>query len=221
MTVTVSVADAIRSRRSIRHYKSDPIPPVQLNELLELALEAPSSWNFQNRSIVVVSDQEGRDGLVEATGGQPQPAEAPVMLVFVAECEGWRDHQDIFQQARDKEAWNEAFIAMFAEAGPEFQRDLTERGLLREYAVKDAMIAATYLMLAATGAGLATAPMNGWNEEAVKKVIGIDDRDDLAIALLVAIGTAAETRKHPGRRPIERNVFHQLHGRVLDTTTNH
>ncbi|HEY0167405.1 MAG TPA: nitroreductase family protein [Jatrophihabitans sp.] len=203
----------MRARRSIRHYLPDPIPAPLLRQLLELALEAPSSWNFQSRSIVVVSDPELRAGLTRATNGQPHPQEAPVTLVFVAECEAWRENlDDVYDQARQRKAWNDKFIAMFQESGPEFQQDLAERGLLREYAVKDAMIAATYLMIAAADAGLATSPMNGWNEDEVKKVIGIADRDDLAIALLVPVGLPAEQRRHPGRKPFEHKVFQQQYG---------
>ncbi|GAA4681764.1 nitroreductase family protein [Streptomyces chumphonensis] len=211
--VPPSVSDAIRARRSLRHYSSRPVPPEQLGELLDLALEAPSSWNYQSRSIVVVSDPQVRDGLVAATGGQPQPREAPVTLVFVAESAAWEgDLDDIYAQARERGAWNEAFIASFQEGGQAFQRDLAERGLLREYAVKDAMIAASFFMLAAAEAGLGTSPMNGWDEQEVKKVIGVDDRDDLAVALVLAVGHPAEERVHPGRRPRERKVFHDRYG---------
>ncbi|GAB2560521.1 nitroreductase family protein [Nocardia heshunensis] len=204
----LSVADAIRTRRTVRHYRPDPVPAPILDTLLELAMEAPSSWNLQDRSVVVVAEPAGREGLVWATDGQPQPQEAPVVLVFVAEPHAWRaDRTDIFDLARRNQAWNEDFIAGFAAASTEFQQGLAERDLLREYAVKDAMIAATYLMLAATELGLATSPMNGWDEAKVKKVIGIEDRDDLAIALLVSLGYPAESRRHPGRRPHGQTVF--------------
>ncbi|WP_458688833.1 nitroreductase family protein [Nocardia tengchongensis] len=206
---SMSVADAIRTRRTVRHYRPDPVPAATLDTLLELAMEAPSSWNLQDRSLVVVTDQAGREGLTWATGGQPQPAEAPVMLVFVAEPQAWRaDRSDIFELARGTHAWTEEFSSGFAAASTAFQQDLAGRGLLREYAVKDAMIAASYVMLAATELGLATSPMNGWDEDRVKKVIGIEDRPDLAIALLMSVGYAAETRRHPGRRPLGRTVFH-------------
>ncbi|MFF3323817.1 nitroreductase family protein [Streptomyces sp. NPDC002889] len=208
----LSVADAIRTRRTVRHYQPDPIPEAVLASLLELAVEAPTSWNLQDRSIVVVASDEGRERLARATGGQPQPQEAPVVLVFVAEPQSWRDdHSDIYERARRDGAWNDDFIAMFSAASTTFQEDLDKRGLLREYAVKDAMIAASFVMLAATETGLATSPMNGWDEDKVKKVIGIDDRDDLAIALLVSVGYPAEERRHPGRRPLERNVFYERH----------
>lgn len=207
---TLSVAAAIRARRTVRHYLPRPVAADDLETLLTLAVEAPSSWNLQDRSIVAVTSDEGRKGLAWATDGQPQPQEAPAVLVFVAEPQAWRaDRTDIFEQGRRNEAWTEEFASMFAAASTEFQRGLDARGLLREYAVKDAMIAATYAMLAATELGLATSPMNGWDEEKVKQVIGIADRDDLAIALLLSVGYAGEHRLHPGRRPIARNVFRE------------
>lgn len=66
---SMSVADAIRTRRTVRHYRPDPVPAATLDTLLELAMEAPSSWNLQDRSLVVVTDPAGREGLTWATGG--------------------------------------------------------------------------------------------------------------------------------------------------------
>jgi hypothetical protein len=40
----------------------------------------------------------------------------------------------------------------------------------------------------------------------VKAVIGASGQDDLAIAVLVPVGYAAEPRKHPGRLPLTHNV---------------
>ncbi|MFB7724059.1 nitroreductase family protein [Nocardia sp. NPDC056100] len=209
---TISVAQAIRTRRTVRHYRPDPVAPADLDTLLELAMEAPTSWNLQDRSIVVITDTAGREGLTWATGGQPQPQEAPVLLVFVAETQAWQeDRADVYELARRNGAWSEEFITGFAAASQEFQQGLAERGLLREYAVKDAMIAASFVMLAATELGLATSPMNGWDEDRVKKVIGIEDRPDLSIALLMSVGYAAEDRIHPGRRSVSHTVFRETY----------
>jgi nitroreductase len=203
-----TVAEAIRERRTIRHYLPKAVPPEILHELLELALEAPSSWNLQDRSIVVVTSDAGRGALTQATGGQPQPRECPVMLVFLADLFAHkRDHTDIWEAARRSCAWNDEYIRFCASKSREFQEKLAARGKLREYAIKDAMIAASFFLLAAQSYGLATSPMNGWEEDAVKKAIGAEDREDLAVALLVSVGYAAETRLHPGRRATDRNVF--------------
>ncbi|WP_017578855.1 nitroreductase family protein [Nocardiopsis valliformis] len=51
-----TVAEAIRHRRSVRRFRPDQVPATLLNELLELTMEAPSSWNFQSRSVVAVRD---------------------------------------------------------------------------------------------------------------------------------------------------------------------
>lgn len=209
-----TVAQVIRARRSVRHYRPDPVPAPLLRELTDLALEAPSSFNLQARSIVTVTGEEGRRGLTHAAGGQPHPREAPVVLVFVAESAAWReDRGDIWETARARGAWSDRFVAASPEDSRLFHEDLNRRGLEREYAVKDAMIAASFLMIAAEAAGLATSPMNGWDESEVKKVIGVDGRDDVHIALLVPLGHPAETRLHPGRRDRSLTCFSETYGR--------
>ncbi|MGV9786387.1 nitroreductase family protein [Streptomyces sp. NPDC003435] len=208
-----TVARIIRARRSIRHYRPNPVPADLVHELVELALEAPSSFNLQARSVVIVSDEQGRKALTEATGGQPQPQEAPVMLVFVAESGAWReDRGDVWETAARLGAWSERFATASPEDARQFHENLRERGLEREYAVKDAMIAASFLMIAAEAAGLATSPMNGWDEAEVKRAIGVADRDDLHIALLMPLGHPAETRRHPGRRDPSLTRFAETYG---------
>ncbi|MFQ6331000.1 MULTISPECIES: nitroreductase family protein [unclassified Nocardia] len=205
-TQTLSVPDAIRTRRTTRHYRPDPVPRELLEELLDLAVEAPTAWNMQDRSIVVVTSESGRHNLSSAAFGQPQPLEAPVVLVFVAETAAWEaSNTDIAELAGRNGAWNAEFTAMF-DSRAEFH-SLHQRGLIRENAVKNAMIAATYVMLAATSLGLSSAPMNGWDPDLVKKAIGIDDRPDLAITVMVTLGYSDANPPHPGRRPREHTVF--------------
>ncbi|MGO4702383.1 nitroreductase family protein [Dyella sp. 2RAB6] len=206
----LSVPEAIRQRRAVRHYRPDPVDPAVLDELLELALAAPSSWNLQDRQLVVVTSEQGRQALTHATGGQPQAQEAPVMVVFLADCQAHtRDRSDIWTQARANQAWSEDFIAFFAAQSQAFQEALAARGALREYAIKDAMIAASFFILAAQSRGLATSPMNGWDEALVKRAIGAEQRDDLAVALLVSLGHAAAQPLPPGRRPAALQVFRE------------
>lgn len=210
LPLPLTVPEAIRRRRAVRHYRPDPIAPAILDELVELALAAPSSWNLQDRHLVVVTSEPGRRALAEATGGQPQPKEAPVMVVFLADSQAHtRDRSDIWAQARANGAWSEDFIAFFAAESQAFQEALAARGALREYAIKDAMIAASFFMLAAQSLGLATSPMNGWDESMVKRAIGAEHRDDLAVALLMSLGHPTELPLSPGRRPTAMNVFRE------------
>ena len=70
-------------RRSIRKYKSDPIPEEDLSLILEAARRAPTGGNRQNWRMVVVTDPDLRKRTAEACNGQMWVAEAPVILCLV------------------------------------------------------------------------------------------------------------------------------------------
>jgi nitroreductase len=53
----MDVLDAIRRRKSIRGYKSDPVPKATLREILEIATRAPSAMNTQPWEFVVVTGE--------------------------------------------------------------------------------------------------------------------------------------------------------------------
>jgi nitroreductase len=208
------VARVIRSRRSVKHYRHLPVPEELLQELIALGLEAPSSHNLQARSIVAVTDRKAREALGHAAGGQPQPTEAPVVLAFVAESAAWAEpRDDIWNDAQARRAWSPEEAAASPTNVREHFQHLRELGLARESVVKDAMVAASFVMLAAEAAGLASNPMGGWDEEQVKHVIGIGDRADLHIALLLPLGYPAEIRLHPGRRSRALTSYRNVYGR--------
>ena len=49
--------DVILGRRSIRGYKADPVPKALIEEILGLAMRAPSSMNTQPWSFYVISGE--------------------------------------------------------------------------------------------------------------------------------------------------------------------
>jgi nitroreductase len=57
--------DAIRSRRNVRRYSAEPLPPDHLDQILDAGRRAPSSRNWQPWDFVVVTD---RDRLVKLAG---------------------------------------------------------------------------------------------------------------------------------------------------------
>lgn len=204
-TTPLDVPTAILDRRAIKSFKSDPIAPELLHRLVELTVAAPSSFNLQSWRIVLVQDEAQKQALAAAAWGQAQITQAPVTFVFAADVDAWKDRTAINDTALQNGAWTQQTVDYFNTAIPQFQTSLGNKA--REYAVKDAVIAATHLMLAAQSLGLATCPMNGWVEDQVKAVIGAADQPNLAIALLVPVGYAAEPRRDAGRLPISANVF--------------
>ncbi|MFO7941223.1 MAG: nitroreductase family protein [Bacillota bacterium] len=79
--------EAIKSRRSIRRFEPEPLPPEVVEELLEAARWAPSAGNRQPWHFYVVGDERKRRELVEAAGGQEFIAEAPIVIVVCADAE--------------------------------------------------------------------------------------------------------------------------------------
>jgi nitroreductase len=202
----LDVPTAILQRRAIKTFKPDPIAPDLLKQLVKLTVAAPSSYNLQDWRIIVVQDDAQKAALSEAAWGQQQIVQAAVTFVFAADAvAGDGDLTPIYDQGLATGAWTDQTVNYFKTAIPQHQTGLGEKR--REYAIKDAMIAATHLVLAAESLGLASCFMNGWIEDKVKTVIGAADNPNLAIAVLVPIGYAAEPRKNPGRLPFNQNVF--------------
>ena len=198
--------DAILRRRSVRHFRDEPVDDALLDRLLGLTVAAPSSWNLQPWRLVVIRDAERRQRLSEACYRQAQPREAPVSVVFAISHAGWRDVlDDVVAEAKGRGAWSDEYVEMFRKVAPSAQAGLGER--LREYNVKDALIAATHLALAAESVGLGSSFMNGYDEVAVKELIGAEDDDDIGVALVMAIGHPSERGANPGRLPLPRTVF--------------
>ena len=56
--------EAIKGRRSIRRFKSDPVPKDVLEKILQMAIWAPSGMNLQNWFFLVVTGDQ-KDNLVE------------------------------------------------------------------------------------------------------------------------------------------------------------
>ncbi|MDZ7964634.1 MAG: nitroreductase family protein [Nostoc sp. DedSLP03] len=204
-TQPLDVPSAIAQRRSIKTFKTDPIAPELLKQLVELTVAAPSSYNIQDWQIILVQDEAQKAALSSASFNQQQIVQAPVTFVFAADPNaGEKNLAPILEQGLETGAWNEGTVNYFKTAVPQFQSTLGDKR--REYAIKDAIIAATHLVLAAESLGLSTCFMNGWVEDRVKQVIGAGDNPDLAIAVLVPVGYAAEPRLNPGRLPFSSNV---------------
>ena len=202
----LSAADAIRARRSIKSFKSDPIPEPILQEFLSLMQDAPSSWNFQPTRVVMIRSKEQKEALSAAAWGQKQILEAPVTFVFAVSIRGWEKHMDeILKTGVSSEAWPQKFADWIRENAPGFQKGLGEKE--REYAIKDAMIMATTLALAAQAKGYSNCYINGWDEVKIKQIIGVEGDKNIGIALVLPIGLPANHPKHPGRLHPSKTIF--------------
>ncbi|PAW79538.1 MAG: nitroreductase [Verrucomicrobia bacterium Tous-C9LFEB] len=205
-TPELTVAQSILQRRSCKRFKPDAIPAEVLERVIELTLHAPSSFNMQPWRLIVIDDAAQKEALAKVAWNQPQITTAPVVLVFAVSLRGWEQtFESVIKIASELGAWPEKFVTMARGAVPGFQNALGAKE--REYAVKDALIAATHTALAAESLGLSSCFMNGWDESGVKEIIGAKDNPDIAIALVMPIGYSLDLPKFAGRLPREVTVF--------------
>jgi nitroreductase len=81
----LTVSEAIRQRRSIRSFRSDPIPEAAITEILEAARLAPSGSNRQPWRFIVVTDKGEKTRLRKLCFDQAFIEEAPVVFVCCAD----------------------------------------------------------------------------------------------------------------------------------------
>ena len=79
------MTDTLLNHRSIRKYKTDPIPHEILMYILEAGTRASTTGNMQVYSMVVTTDEKVKGELSPCHFNQPMITQAPVVLTFCAD----------------------------------------------------------------------------------------------------------------------------------------
>ncbi len=85
------VLHQLRDRKSVRAYLEKPIAPDDRRAILEAACAAPTAGNQQLYTILDITDQKLKQTLADTCDHQPFIAQAPLVLVFCADCQKWYD----------------------------------------------------------------------------------------------------------------------------------
>ena len=72
--------EVIKTRKSVRKYRPDPIPEDVLNRILEAGRAAPSAKNIQPWKFIVIKDPENKKKVAEVCRGQHWIANADVIV---------------------------------------------------------------------------------------------------------------------------------------------
>lgn len=99
--------NTILNHRSIRKYKSTPIPEEVLSEMLLAASRASTCGNMQLYSLVVTRDQAVREQLLPCHFGQQMVVEAPCVITVCADVHRfsmWCEQRNA-EPAYDNFAW--------------------------------------------------------------------------------------------------------------------
>ncbi len=80
-------ADVVKERHSIRAFEERQVEPATLENVLLATRRAPSAGNLQAYRVAVIQAEPARGKLAHAAFGQDFVAQAPTVLVFLADAE--------------------------------------------------------------------------------------------------------------------------------------
>ena len=188
----MDVVEAIKTRRSIRRYKPDPIDDRTLETVLEAARWAPSWKNSQCTRLIVVRDADTRaklaDSLIKVTVGdelRDNPStkailNAPVVIVACAEL---------------------------GRSGYDAGRLVTDKG---DWYMFDVALAMQNLMLAAHALGLGTVHLGQFDAQKVAAILGVPE--GFAVVEMTPLGYPDHEAKAPPRKELSEIVFYEKYG---------
>ena len=180
----MNTIDAIQARRSVKRYDANhQFTDTEINELLSLAVLAPTAFNIQNWRFVVVKNQELRSKIRAVAWDQAQVTDASLFIVLCADLKSWEKQPSRYWANAAKEVQD--FILPAIDG---YYRNKEQ--VQRDEAMRSCGIAAQTLMLAAKAMGYDSCPMDGFDFEQVAKLIQLPD--DHVIAMFVAIGKATQ-----------------------------
>ena len=193
------VSKAIESRRAIkgfdpRHHMLD----TEITRLMSLAMLSPTAFNIQNWRFVVVRDPELRKQIRAVSWDQAQVTDASLLVILTADLKAWEK-----QPARYWENTPQAVQEYLVPAIGQYYSGREQ--VQRDEAMRSCGMAAMSLMLAAREMGYDSCPMDGFDFDAVAKLINLPA--DHVISMFVTIGKKTrEPWPRGGQLPIDEVV---------------
>lgn len=160
------VMNAIQNRKSVRKYSDKPILDDVLHKVLEAGRLAPSWVNVQPWKFIAVKSQGVKDILCEASGGQPQVKNAPVVICAVADLDDWSRTK--FGKILAEKGVDDSTIDAYLSSPTLNPSNLGEFEVLMR-SVEQVTYAVSYMTLAAQELGLGACVVGAFANELTKK----------------------------------------------------
>jgi nitroreductase len=176
----MDVIHAIESRRSIKGFDPEHrMSDAEIEQLMSLALLAPTAFNIQNWRFVLVRDPGLRRQIRAASWDQPQVTDASLLVVLTADLKAWEKEPARYWKNAPQPVRDFLVPAIGKYYGGQAQ-------VQRDEAMRSCGMAAMTLMLAAKEMGYDSCPMDGFDFNAVSALIKLPP--DHVISMFVAIG---------------------------------
>ena len=191
----MSVFEVIQKRRSVRSYKSIPVPEEHITKILDAARMAPTAGNQQPWKFLVVRDRTKIDELMSAC--------------ITTSSEAYKNRQNPPAEELAKyEAKIKAYLQNIFKA-PVFIVVLVDRqSKWPSYNQFDGTLAAGYLMLSARALGYGTVFFTDTiTDQVTKQVFGIPDR--YRRICITPVGVPEEWPETPAKKKLEELVIYE------------
>jgi nitroreductase len=175
---------AIKTRRSIRKFKPDPVEEEKLWAVLEAARWAPSWANTQCWEFIIVKNSYTKEKLVETltprNPARDAVGKAPIVIVACARLgvSGFKDGKPV-----------------------------TDKG---DFYMFDVALALQNLALAAHSLGLGTVHVGAFDHKRAAEILGVPD--GVSVVELMPLGYPAEIPKGPSRKELKEFVYFERYG---------
>jgi len=179
--------EAVRQRRAVKQYDPEhEMTQEEVDRLIGFAKLAPTAFNQQNYRFVLVRDAELRKQIREAAWDQAQVTDASLLIVICADLKAWeKDPARYWANAPGEvQEYMKSAIDQYYRNREQVQRD---------EAMRSAGIAAQTIMLSAKSMGYDTCPMDGFDYDAVGKLINLPE--DHVVAMFVVVGKDVQPAK--------------------------
>ena len=192
----MNVLEAITSRRAVKWYDAEhKMSGETFRTLMQHAILAPTAFNIQNWRFVRVSDPQQRRAIRAVAWDQAQVTDASELLVLCFDMKAWdRDPGRYWRNApQEVQDFLLPALAEYYSGKPQIERD---------EGMRSCGLVGMAIMLAARELGYDTCPMDGFDYDAVGRIIGLPE--DHAIAFMIAIGKGTQAPwPKPGQLPLE------------------
>ena len=209
---------AVKSRRSVRNFKDEPVLEKDMRECLELTLLAPNSSNLQPWEFYWVRSRGKKEKLISYCLGQPAASTAQELVVAVARPDFWKVNQkrmlSLIDEMGEKApksvkkyygkivplAYQQGFLSIkgyIKKIAMEFRglkkptpREPYNKKGMAVWAHKSTALACENLMLSLRAYGYDSCPMEGMDSARIKKLLGLSSPAE--ISMVISAGKRAE-----------------------------
>ncbi|WP_435978811.1 nitroreductase family protein [Psychrobacter sp. DM4] len=209
--------NVVESRRSVRRFTDTPISDEVMADCLHLAMLAPNSSNLQPWEFYVIDSEKKRKKAIKNCMGQNAAKTSARLIAVVARTDIWQDHsKQILNEYPDKPVpkkvkdYYTKVVALDFLRGPanvisaaKWSATQIVRQVkgpikspyytfddVKNWATNNTALGAQNLMLALRAHGFDSCAMGGFDEPAMKRLLGLTD--DHHVVMMIGAGERAD-----------------------------